>query len=254
MFFNTGGSMSTDSEFTRRGFVRFCASAVGLLGANPTLLAQTETPLRRYQRVRLVDEHERPIVVANLKVGESYLFHYPYVSTPCFLLDLGRPSEGAWLNTEDGRRYRWEGGVGPRRSVVAFSAICAHKMSHPARQVSFINYRHQTATFQDSNLQSAQRAQVIYCCSEKSVYDPIAGARVLGGPAKQPLAAILLEQDADGALHAVGTTGGELFDRFFREFSSRLALEFRTSNVRQLAHSSAVVTPLAEYCRNQVLC
>jgi hypothetical protein len=138
--------------------------------------------------------------------------------------------------------------------VVAFSAICAHKMTHPAKQVSFINYRHQRVTFEDAEKQSTERAQVIYCCSEKSVYDPVNGARVLGGPAKQPLAAIVLEQDNAGTLYAVGTTGGELFDRFFREFTPRLQLEFGTQEVRRLVGERATVHTLAEYCRNQVLC
>jgi Rieske Fe-S protein len=241
---------------TRRGFVRLCTSALALLGASPALLAQPNATLRRYHRVRLVDARDRPIVAEHLAVGENYLFYYPYISTPCFLINLGRPAaSGAALQTEDGRDYRWQGGVGPQRSVVAFSAICAHKMSHPARQVSFINYRHQTVAFKDSSEQRAERPRVIYCCSEKSVYDPANGARVLGGPAKQPLAAIVLEQDpADGALYASGTYGGEMFDKFFREFGFRLALEHRTSNIRTLVSDTTTVIPLSEYCQNQVLC
>jgi arsenite oxidase small subunit len=246
--------MSTQDDLTRRGFVRLCVSAAALCGASPALLAQNDATLHRYQRVRLVDERDRPLTADKIKIGESYLFHYPYVSTPCFLLNLGRATKDMPLKTEDGRRYRWSGGVGPQRSVVAFSAICAHKLSHPARAVSFINYRHQPATFQDANDKTAQRGQVIYCCSEKSVYDATEGARVLGGPAKQPLAAVILEQDGDGALYAVGTTGGELFDRFFERFSSRLALEFKTNDVRKLVTDAASVTPLTNYCRNQVLC
>jgi arsenite oxidase small subunit len=246
--------MSADSKLTRRSFVRLCASAATLVSANPALLAQSDAPQRLYQRARLVDKFERPISAADLKVGESYLFHYPYIATPCFLLNLGQPAAATWLETEDGQRYRSVGGVGAQRNVVAFSAICAHKMSHPTRQVNFINYRHKRVTFEAANKQPAERAQVIYCCSEKSVYDPLNGARVLGGPAKQPLAAILLEQDERGALVAIGTTGGELFERFFREFATRLALELRTKNVRQLVGGTATVVPLADYCRNQVLC
>jgi len=36
---------------------------------------------------------------------------------------------------------------------------------------------------------------VIHCCSEHSQYDPAEGARVVAGPAPQPLAAILLDHD-----------------------------------------------------------
>lgn len=246
--------MTADSDPSRRNFVRLCGAAAALIGASPALLAQSGTRLHRYERVKLVDDRERPITTATLKVGESYLFHYPYITTPCFLLNLGKPTKETSLQTEDGQQYRWSGGVGPQRSVVAFSAICAHKMSHPAREVSFINYRHQAATFQDANSNTAQRGQVIYCCSEKSVYDAVEGARVLGGPAKQPLAAIVLEQDPSGALYAIGTTGGELFDRFFEHFSSRLALEFRVHDVRKLTANVATVTPQTAYCRNQIMC
>lgn len=246
--------MSADSTLTRRGFVRMCASAAAMISANPALLAQANSPVHHYQRVRLLDERQRPVTANNLTVGENYLFYYPYVSTPCFLLNLGRPTTNASLRTEDGQTYRWNGGIGPQRSIVAFSAICAHKLSHPAREVSFINYRHNKAAFTDAERKPVEKAQVIYCCSEKSVYDPLNGARVLGGPAKQPLATIALEQDASGVLYAVGTVGGELFDRFFERFASRLALEFRTNDIRKLVADSATVVPLAQYCRNQILC
>lgn len=247
--------MSNDSRFTRRRFMRFCATtAVLAAGADPGAFAESDARLRRYERVKLVDERDRPITAATLKVGENYLFYYPYVATPCFLLNLGKATTAASLQTEDGQVYQWNGGVGPHRSVVAFSAICAHKMSHPAREVSFINYRHQPATFVDAHDNTAQRGQVIYCCSEKSVYDPVNGARVLGGPAKQPLTAIVLEQDKDGALHAIGTVGGEMYDKFFERFSSRLSLEFRTNDVRKLVTGAATVKPLVAYCRNQILC
>lgn len=248
--------MSRESKISRRSFVKLCASTIAMVGANPNLLARTEGELHRYSRARLVDTEGRPVAATDLKVGENYLFHYPYIATPCFLLNLGRPAEQHTpLMTEDGKPYRWQGGVGPEHSVVAFSAICAHKMSHPARSVSFINYRHHAVRFRNKDEAITQRSQVIYCCSEKSVYDPMQGARVLGGPAPQPLAAILLEYDErDGALYAAGTYGGEMFDSFFKKFSHRLALEFGTTNIHQEVTHAATVMPLARYCETQVLC
>lgn len=247
--------MGLSSGISRRRFVRLCASALGMIGANPALLAQPDARLHRYARARLVDTSDRPITAQSLTVGENYVFNYPFATTPCFLLDIGRRTSVTDLKTEDGRTYRWSGGVGPKGSIVAFSAICAHKMTHPARAISFINYRHETVNFRDSAEQSVQRAQVIYCCSEKSVYDPAQGARVLGGPARQPLAAIVLEEDQqDGTLHAIGTYGGEMFDRFFREFGFRLALEYGTQNIRAEVTGSATVMPLAEYSDRQMRC
>jgi len=247
--------MPSGSGMDRRRFVRLCATALAGISANPSVLAQPDARLRRYQRVRLVDGRARALTADHLTVGETFLFHYPYIATPCFLINLGKPASPAELTTENGERYRWPGGIGAGRSIVAFSAICAHKMSYPTRSVSFINYRHERVRFEDKTEHRTERAQVIFCCSEKSVYDPAAGAQVLGGPAKQPLAAIVLEEDpVNGSLYAVGTYGGEMFDRFFREFGFRLSLDLRTQDVRHPVSRDATVVPLADYCDNRIRC
>lgn len=239
---------------TRRGFMQFCATFLATLKAAPPALA--DQPVTNFSRVRLVDDYSRAVSPSQLDAGISYLFHYPYVTTPCFLLRLQRPAtETTSLVTEAGQRYRWLGGVGPDQSVVAYSAICAHKMTHPARAVSFINYRPEPVTFRDHGEQPTRRAGVIYCCSERSVYDATRGARVLGGPAPQPLAAIRLEHDAtEDVLYASGVYGGVLFERFFDEFHERLSLEFETTDIRRPVSDSATVVRLDEYCRNQVFC
>lgn len=240
----------------RRGFVKICASAAVSVSASPSLLANQQSPVHRYNRVKLVDAQRRPIAPEALEEGANYVFNYPYVTTPCFLINLGKPAGGSeLLQTESGQEYRWQGGVGPHRSIVSFCAICAHKMSHPSKSVSFINYRHEDVSFRDKDENTVRRPGVIYCCSEKSVYDPAQGARVLGGPAPQPLAAILLEYDeTDDSLAAVGTYGGEMFDRFFREFGFRLQLEYKVADVQRQVRDTAPVVKLAEYCASQVLC
>ena len=240
----------------RRGFVKLCATAAAAVGANPDLLAQPGGQIKTYERVLLVDAEGTPVNADTLKVGESYVFNYPYTTTPCFLLNLGKPTaRDTSLATEAGTRYVWQGGCGPQRSIVAFCAICAHKMSHPAKSVSFINYRHETVNFKNANEQTAQRSQVIYCCSENSVYDPADGARVLGGPAPQPLTTIALEHDErSGHIHAVGTSGGEMYQKFFDTFEFRLALEYQTSDVRKPASNVAAVVGISEYSRTQMMC
>jgi arsenite oxidase small subunit len=66
---------------------------------------------------------------------------------------------------------------------------------------------------------------------------------------------VLLDYDReDGSPYAVGTYGGEMFDKFFEEFSFRLALEHRTADVRALVKETSQVVRLDEYCENQVLC
>jgi hypothetical protein len=169
----------------------------------------------------------------------SYVFHYPYVTTPCFLIDLGAPAEaGAELETSDGRPYRWTGGVGPGRSIVAFSAICAHRMSYPTRNVSFIDYRHKPMNTEAAGDDWWSRGQVIYCCSEGSVYDPSDGARVL-----------LEYADDDQALFATGVYGGDMLERFLNEFGFQVSLAHKRDDIRSPARDVTTVWPMRDYSR-----
>ena len=203
----------------RREFVQLCAaSAAGV--SMPRAGEAANLTMHRYQRAKLVDEKRQALHLADLKVGVNYVFDYPFASTPCFLLRLDKPTNGGVvLKTEAGHTYRWDGGIGAEKTVVAYSAICAHKMTYPTRQVSFIGYR-------DGPSPVAGKGKVITCCSDRSVYDPASGARVVSGPAPQPLATILLEHDPKlDEVFAVGTFGGEMFAEFFKKFAYRLQLE-----------------------------
>ena len=201
-----------------------------------------------YGRARLARQDGEPLKSRDIPVNTNLLFHYPYASTPCFLLNLGKPLKtSARLRTADARSYEWSGGVGANDAIVAYSAICAHKLTYPTRDISFISYRpEQTPT--------SRFSRVIHCCSEHSQYDPARGAQVLAGPAKQPLAAILLEYDRErDELWAVGTLGGEMFNDFFKKYEFRLALEFGGRAQSPVAER-CTVTALSDYCRQQVKC
>lgn len=247
--------MPRDKDLPRREFMKLCVTAMAA-GPNSAVFAVPEGTYKPYQRSRLVDGNDEPLRAQDLIAGENYIFHYPFVTTPCFLLDVDEAvTNKTELRTEDGRRYQWQGGIGPKRSIVAFSAICAHKMTHPARSVSFINYRHERVKFHNSRKQSAENNKVIFCCSERSVYDVRNGARVLGGPAKQPLAAIVLAHDpADDALYATGTYGGEMFENFFAKFGHRLQLEYEITDIDRSIGEQTRVLSLDQYCKNQILC
>lgn len=248
--------MRPDQKSSRRSFVKLCASAVTAITASPKVLAKQGAVFNGYARVPLLAENGQPLRSSQLVVGETYVFNYPYEVTPCFLINLGRSArEPQQLQTRDGEEYSWHGGVGPQWSIVSFSAICAHKMTHPARTVSFINYRHAPVAFLDSDQKLSQRSRVIYCCSEKSVYDPTQGARVIGGPAPEPLATIALEYRAvDDTLVATGTYGGEMFERFFSAFRGRLELEHDTTDIRQSVTQGARVLKLSDYSKTQISC
>ena len=241
----------------RRGFVKLCASAVASISTSPELLARDNQQHHPYAKVALVDPiGHQPVSAKSLEAGITYLFHYPFISTPCFLIDLGQPvTTSSDLETRDGGRYRWQGGAGPNRSVVAFSAICAHKMSHPAPSVSFINYRHGDVRFRNSEDQIEERSGVIYCCSESSVYDPAQGGRVLGGPAPQPLASIELEYDAAcDTYYALATVGGEMFEQYFGSFHDRLVLQYGRTDINQALTDTSDLMRLEDYTRNQISC
>lgn len=224
----------------RRDFVQVCAAAATGV-ALPDASHAANLSVRTYARARLVDEKREPIRLAALKVGANYVFDYPFAATPCFLLRLDHPAPGGIdLRTESGQPYRWEGGIGADKAVVAYSAICAHKMTYPTKQVTFIGYRHEPSPV-------AGPGRVITCCSDRSVYDPAAGARVVSGPAPQPLATILLEHDAQAdETFAVGTFGGDMFDAFFRKYDFRLQLEMGR-RAREVIGDATVVRPLEAY-------
>ncbi|MCM5569744.1 (2Fe-2S)-binding protein [Burkholderiaceae bacterium FT117] len=238
----------------RRGFLIGCAAAGAVDGAalaqaigQAAVQAPGDTA-RRWQRALLVGEDGKPLLASRIPERTNLLFHYPFVGTPAFLLNLGKPTKReVALATEEKARYTWAGGVGPKRSIVAYSAICAHKMAYPAKEISFISYRAETSPI-------SKRGEVIHCCAEHSQYDPADGARVLAGPATQPLAAILLEHDpATDQIYATGTQGGELFDGFFERFAMKLSLE-HGGRERQPAPERCLVQPIENYCRQLMRC
>lgn len=232
----------------RREFIKACAATCAL--ARPDVLSAKDLNPRFYSRAQLVSDRGRPLRTTDLVASRNYIFHYPFEATPCFLLNLGKPTvRDVQLTTESGSTYLWPGGVGPNRAVVGFSAICAHRMSYPTPQISFISYR------EKSTASATTHPNVIHCCSEHSEYDPASGARVVGGPAPQPLSAVLLEYEpkTDG-LQAVGMLGGEMFEAFFSKFEFKLALEHGGNGMRRQTAGRAVVRDLQQFCKQQVRC
>jgi arsenite oxidase small subunit len=230
----------------RRHFIQACAA--GATCASLPEASAAANQARMYNRARLVDEKGRPLRIATLQAGTNYVFDYPYSATPCFLLRLTKPAAKVVdLRTESGQPYRWEGGVGQDKSIVAYSAICAHKMTYPTKQVSFISYREDPSPV-------AGPGRVITCCSDRSVYDPAAGARVVSGPAPQPLASILLEHDPKAdEVFAVGTYGGEMFAEFFRKYEFRLQLEMGP-RARSEVEGTTTVRTLDNYSTQWAKC
>ncbi|QKO21811.1 (2Fe-2S)-binding protein [Rhodoferax sp. BAB1] len=232
----------------RRQFVETCSTSVACLTAAVALPSfAADAKPKTYARVLLTNEFGDPIKASQLQAQTNYVFHYPFEATPVFLLKLDKPAAPQPLATRAKDSYVWPGGVGPQRNLVAFSAICAHQLVYPTQQVSFISFR-------KSKAKKGVADNLIHCCAEHSQYDPAQGARVLNGPAEQPLCAVLLEHDAKAdTLTAYATLGGELFDEFFRKYEFKLSLDVGPKAKNAVA-GKAAVRELEKFCRNPIQC
>ena len=238
---STATHLCTDTDETERRFFLTACSASLITAASQWVGAQAFTGAapaattagkrdKRYASSILADEQGRAVRASSLKPLTNYLFQYPFVATPCLLLNLDRDV----------------GGVGLRKSIVAFSAICSHKLAYPAKEVSFIRFQ--------ANASSRSEAQRIHCCADHSVYDPARGAAVVTGPAPLPLAAITLEYNPrDDTLVAVGTSGTDQFDPFFTKYEFKLNLEFQ-GKPRSPVAGKTQLQELTQFCRNVAQC
>ena len=232
----------------RRSFLESCSAGAACVSGSFTSPAwAAEAKKKDYAPALLVNERGDPLRGSDIKPQTNYVFHYPFEATPVFLLDLGRPVAAHSLSTPERGAYNWPGGVGRNRSIVAFSAICAHQLVYPTKDVSFISFRKTRA-------QRGVQDGLIHCCAEHSQYDPANGAEVVSGPAKQPLCAVLVTHDPKAdTLTAYATLGAELFDEFFRKYETKLSLDVGPK-ARNAVAGQSVVTPLEKFCKNPIQC
>ena len=255
----------------RRKFTRLCSSLVAgastlSLVSRAAVAAATDTNAQKVAghpipSTRLVYPNGEPVTTDSLAEGTAYIFHFPFKSTPGFLIRLrndDRQKTGedspVTLTDKNGRSYSWAGGVGPGNTIVAFSAICTHKMSHPAKPVSHLNFRPEDKVYYDRKGEQQRGSQLIYCCSEHSVYDPFEGARVLSGPASQPLASIGLMVDDDNSLIANSLYGGDMLEQFVEKFGFRQAIEQNLVDPYTPSGAKTSVVPADEFSAMQILC
>ncbi len=233
----------------RRDFLKGCAylSACSLL-LHSFIFAYNGRPLKRYTRALLVWEDGRPVKPREIKPDEEYIFFYPFRATPCILVNTHQRLGEVRLHLEDGTEYIWNGGIGPGKSIVAFVAICTHQLSYPTRQRTLISYH---PPGKRSSL--IGRDKVIQCCAHMSAFDPTKGGKVLEGPAKDPLPAVILAEDK-GKVYAEAVLGKDLFEEFFDVYRKDLRKEYGSSRKAKERVDRCVVNPIRKYAREVIKC
>ncbi len=216
----------------RRDFLKTCG-LVGLLIEGKIAFSRFPSEISFRGSVPLKKEDGRPFNIKDVEKYEPYIFFYPYVSTPCILVDVGN---------------RAEGGIGKGNSIVSFSLICSHQWTFPTPSETFITY------YGPDETSLVDRGNVIQCCVHMSVFDPLKGGEVIDGPADNPLARILLDTDREGNLYAVGVKGKDQFQEFFQANHSTLKRLYGSlKRAKEIVKESRVIK-LKDYTKEEIKC
>jgi len=148
-------------KLSRRGLlVAGATGAVAAVASDPGL---AEAAATSYPRLRVIG-------LAKLKANRPVSFNYPLQAQPSVLLDMG---------------HAVPNGVGPKKSIVAYSVVCQHMGCQVAYQ---------------------PKIREFVCPCHQSRYDPERLASIVQGVAPLPLPRVLL-QVKQGAVWAVGVDG-----------------------------------------------
>lgn len=234
----------------RRNFFKFCAVTGAFYTISNSIFSQKlhahdGRVFEPYKKVLLVDSNGEAIKASTLPKNKPFVFNYPHRGTPCFLLNLDETCKSkVTLSTAEGEEYLWDEGVGAKKTIVAYSAICSHSLTHPTKSESFI-------TYVPKGKETIGVSGTIVCSSHLSSFDPKEGGKVKGGPADQPIAAVVLEHNTkDDTLHAVGVLGGDKFHDYFRAFKTEMKKDFGGKRkAKKLVKIEAPTVALNEYTK-----
>ncbi|MBU0719886.1 twin-arginine translocation signal domain-containing protein [bacterium] len=235
----------------RRNFLKVAGATGALIAVSPSAIngklhASNGGLYSTYERVQLVDASGAPIKASALKKETNYVFNYPYASTPAILLDLDTPTaQNVSLKSEDGEEYIWKSGVGAKRTIVAYTAICSHQLAHPTPNDSFLQYCQK-----DKTTMAFKHGGVMVCSSHLSSFDVSKGCKNLSGPAGQPLASVILEVAEDDTIWAVAVLGADKFHEYFKAFKPEFKMFYGGKRkAKELVKESALTVTLSEYTK-----
>ena len=203
----------------RRNFLQLSATSAMAVAIAPSLItqrlyAEDGSLFQPFEKVQLKDAEGNPLKASALTVEENYVFNYPHVGTPAIMVNLATPAEkDIKLKAEDGTEYVYRGGAGAKGTIVAYSAICPHQLTHPQPEVSLFHYVEEKGT-----TQAYKNGGVFVCTSHLSAFDPKQGGKKVAGPAAEGLASIILEVDDEDNIWAVAVLGPVKFQDYFSAF------------------------------------
>lgn len=203
----------------RRAFLKGVLIGVGVVtvaSALPILsvLNPQEVQLKNFPWIIIVDSNGTPIKASSVPINDPtiMLFQYPMLGDITFLLNMGDENNNPVsipptkvLIPQNGATYDFPGGVGPFKSIVAYSAICQHLGCAPP-EIHFYPPKYFSPGGNVPNYLPSEAYQaalsagaksVIHCDCHGSTYDPWHGAGVLTGPTVRPLPYVQLYWDSN---------------------------------------------------------
>ena len=232
----------------RRNFLRLSATSAMAVAIAPSLItqklyAEDGSLFQAFEKVQLKDTEGNPLKSKALVVEENYVFMYPHAATPAIMVDLPSPAQkDIKLKSECGTEYIYRGGAGAKGTLVAYSAICAHQLTHPTAAMTMFQYVPTTG-----KTLAYDKPGVFVCSSHLAAYDPKQGGKVVGGPANEGLASIILEIDADDNIWAVAVLGPVRFQEFFDAFKQNLKKVYGRRGAKKLTTGEAKVQTLKNF-------
>jgi len=235
----------------RRGFLKLSGTTAAAMVIAPSLIteplrADDGTLYKSYDKIMLKDADGNPLKASTLVQEENYVFNFPHVATPCFLVKLTGPTEkNVKLTAEDGTEYTFKGGVGKDGSIVAYSGICPHQLAYPNPDVTFFQY---VPKGQKTIAYSTEKDGLFVCSSHMSAFTPKDGGKRVVGPTKEPLAQIVIEIDENDVIWAVGVLGPDKFHEFLKAFKSDFKKFYGNKRkAKKLVKTEAKVLTLKNY-------
>ncbi|BBG24821.1 Cytochrome b6-f complex iron-sulfur subunit [Sulfuracidifex tepidarius] len=203
----------------RRAFLKGVLIGIGVVTVASALplvsvLNPQEVTLKSFPWIVIVDSNGNPIKASTFPVNEPtiMLFQYPMLGDITFLLNMGDENDKPVAIPptkvtipQNGATYDFPGGVGPNKSIVAYSAICQHLGCAPP-EIHFYPPKYfspggNVPNFLPSSAYQAAVAagakSIIHCDCHGSTYDPWHGAAVVTGPTVRPLPYVQLYWDQD---------------------------------------------------------